>query len=76
MDSKQQKQQVDRQCRKEGEEEWEDEGGEEEELVAHARELDFGTHCLPCQGNLVFFITFQWKASTTLGLALDDIFIF
>ena len=54
MDSKQQEQQVDRQFREEGEEEWEDEGGEEEELVAHARELDFGAHCLPCQGDLFF----------------------
>ena len=56
MDSKQQEQQVDRQFREEGEEEWEDEGGEEKELVTHTREPDFGTHCLSCQSKLVAFI--------------------
>ena len=48
MDSKQQKQQADWHFREEGEEEWQDKGGKKEELVAHARELDFGAHCLPC----------------------------
>ena len=69
MDSKQQKQQADWHFREEGEEEWQDKGGKKEELVAHARELDFGAHCLPCQGNLVLVLSY----TRTLGLFKNNI---